>query len=148
MTHDVVAFVPLVADTVHYPITGGAQLLVGYKVSRKDKKKKKKGENLIFSRASHAFHLLLFSFLTSHGTEPEELVRVVVVGGAAPSHGVAAPVGGAVGVVAPTIEEGKVAQGSVRVSASCCNDDWIGKMTWVTYPISPCLLQIEGLHNC
>lgn len=30
VTHDVMAFVPLVPNAVHDPITGGAQLLVGY----------------------------------------------------------------------------------------------------------------------
>lgn len=52
------------------------------------------------------------------------------MGGTAPSHGVAAPVRGAVGVVAPPVEEGEVAQGSVRVSTSGCDDDWMGKITW------------------
>lgn len=86
----------------------------------------------------------MLSVLTSHGTEPVELVLVVVVGGTAPSHGVAAPVRGAVGVVAPPVEEGEVAQGSVRVSTSGCDDDWMGKITWLLILIQPCLLQIKG----
>lgn len=52
------------------------------------------------------------------------------MGGPAPSHGIAAPVRGAVGVVAPTVEEGEVAHGAVRVSTSRCDDDWMGKITW------------------
>lgn len=41
VTHNVMAFVPLVTNTVHYPITGGAQLLMGYE------EKKKKGRCFI-----------------------------------------------------------------------------------------------------
>lgn len=39
VTHHFMAFVPLVTDTVHYPITGGAQLLMGCEVSHEERKK-------------------------------------------------------------------------------------------------------------
>ena len=42
VTHNVMAFVPLVTNTVHYAITGGAQLLVGYQVLKKEIRKKNK----------------------------------------------------------------------------------------------------------
>lgn len=51
------------------------------------------------------------------------------MGGTTPFHAITAPIRGAVSVVAPAVEEGEVAQGSIRVSTSGCNDDWIGKIT-------------------
>lgn len=63
--------------------------------------------------------------LTSHGAESKELFCVVVMGGTTPSHAIAAPIRGAVGVVAATVEEGEVAQGTIGVSTSCCYNGWI-----------------------
>lgn len=63
--------------------------------------------------------------LTSHGAESKQLVCVIVMGGTTPSHAIASPIRGAVGVVAATVEEGELAQGTVRVSTSCCYNGWI-----------------------
>lgn len=63
----------------------------------------------------------LFS-LTIHGAETKELVCVIVIGGTAPSHGITAPVRGALCVVAATVQEGEVAQGTIGVSTPCCHN--------------------------
>lgn len=55
--------------------------------------------------------------LTIHGAESKALVSVVVVGGATPPHAITTPIRGAVSVVASTVEEGEVTQGTVGVSA-------------------------------
>lgn len=47
------------------------------------------------------------------------------MGGTTPSHAIAAPIRGAVGVVAATVEEGELAQGTVGVSTPCCHNGWI-----------------------
>lgn len=62
--------------------------------------------------------------LTSHGAESKELLCVVVVGGTTPSHAITAAIGGAVGVVAATVEEREVAQATVGVSTSCYHNGW------------------------
>lgn len=97
-----------------------------------------------FSLSWSCISFWLLSSLTSHGTEPEELVGVIVVGGTTPFHAVTAPIRGAVAVVAPTVEEGEVAQASIGVPTSGCNDDWIGKRTCSLIFFPPCLLQIKG----
>lgn len=45
--------------------------------------------------------------------------------GTTPPHAIAAPIRGAIGVVAPTVEEGEVAQRTVGVSTSRCHNSYI-----------------------
>lgn len=62
--------------------------------------------------------------LTGHGAESKLLLPVVVVGGPAPPHAIAATVGGAVGVVASVVQVGEVAQSPIGVSPSGRHQHW------------------------
>lgn len=59
--------------------------------------------------------------LTRHGTESVALLSVKVIRRPAPLHAVPAPIGRALGVVSPVIQERKVAQSAERVSTSGCD---------------------------
>lgn len=72
-----------------------------------------------FKKKSSTFTL---DTLTSHGAESKALVVVIIMSGTAPPHAVTTPIRGAFSVVASAVEEGKVTEGVVGVSTSCCHD--------------------------
>lgn len=71
--------------------------------------------------------------LTSHGTEPKTLFCVIVRCGATPFHAISTSLCSTVSVVSAIVEEGELAQSTIRITASCCHNHCERKNTITTW---------------
>lgn len=69
-----------------------------------------------------AVYLSITHQRTCHGTEPKTLFCIIVCCGPTPFHAISASLCGTVSVVSPIIQEGELAQSTIRVTASCCHN--------------------------